>query len=453
MKSILTLLLIPLTLGVFSGCASLDKNLTQGTHVETLPFLGQKKAVRYLFPNGLRLVVVEDHSSPTFAYQTWFDVGSRDEVPGYTGLAHLFEHMMFKQTKNTKEGEFDRILEEHGAEGLNAFTSRDYTAYIQELPIEHLELLMKYESDRMVNLIVNDQSFKTEREVVQNERRFRNENSAEGMLFQEIYPLSYKKSTYRWPVIGYEQDLKRMTAKDASSFYEKFYAPNKATIVIVGDIKPEKAYDLVNRYYGHLKPQNIASFKPTQELKQTAARKKTLKLNVQVDKLMLAYKVPSLRSPNYPAINVIQSVLGGGKSSRLQRALVDKGYANSISVYPMDGVESSLFLILVNLQTNQKIDRVESIVLDEIKNLLKNSISQKELKTAKNKVLFDFYENLNNNSEKAKLIGFYETTSGRFDTFQKQLKETELLSSEKILKVANEYFKPESVSILRGVKK
>ncbi|NDG83730.1 MAG: insulinase family protein, partial [Proteobacteria bacterium] len=200
-------------------------------HFEVIPFAGNFSLRRARLPNGLKILILKDPSSPTFAYQTWFNVGSRNEVAGKTGLAHLFEHLMFKGTTHHKEGEFDALLEQAGAEGENAFTSNDHTAYVQELPDTRFDLITDLEADRMVNLIVNDASFKTEREVVQNERRFRKENSAEGTMYQTLFETSFSEHPYHWPVIGYEQDLNAMTAQDARDFYERFYSPDRATVV------------------------------------------------------------------------------------------------------------------------------------------------------------------------------------------------------------------------------
>ncbi|RYZ67376.1 MAG: insulinase family protein [Proteobacteria bacterium] len=320
----------------FSACATSSKSTPSVAREEVLPFLGGQKVHRYEFKNGLRLLVLQDKTSPTIAYQTWFRVGSRDEDVKYTGLAHLFEHLMFKATKTMKDGEFDHILEAAGGEGMNASTSRDYTDYVQELPKDQLDLLARMESDRMVNLVVDDQQFKTEREVVQNERRYRNENSPDGLMYQEIYERAYSTHPYRWPVIGYEEDLNRMTAKDAAAFYKKHYAPNSATIVIVGDVEPAKALETVVKYYSgipsvELKP-NVRKAEPEQKATIT----KRMKLNTQVEKLMIGFKAPGFSHPDVPALMLVRSALANGKSSRLYKALVETGVASSVAAYDID---------------------------------------------------------------------------------------------------------------------
>lgn len=251
-------------LALFLSACSTAKpaKMNESTWLSSANTSNSSKVYKYELENGLKLIVLEDHSAPTFAYHTWFSVGSMDEDPKYTGLAHLFEHMMFKATKNHPDGDFDHILESAGAEGENAFTNRDYTGYVQSLPRhgkrDNLELIAELESDRMVNLIVDEEVLNKEREVVQNERRFRNENSPEGKMYERVYELAFKKHSYHWPVIGYEEHLQRTKAKECYEFYKRYYAPNNATIVIVGDVKHTDALNIVSKYYGAIPSSKIA---------------------------------------------------------------------------------------------------------------------------------------------------------------------------------------------------
>lgn len=420
---------------------------------ETLPFVGDYRVHRYTMDNGLRVLVVEDHRSPTFAYYTWFKVGSRDETPKYTGLAHLFEHMMFKQTKNLKDGEFDRILESAGGESMNAFTSHDYTGYVQELPKDKLELIVKMESDRMVNLLVDDRAFRTETEVVQNERRYRNENSPDGMMYQEIYGLVFRKHPYRWPVIGYQEDLARMSSQDAVEFYRSYYSPNHATIVVVGDVKPDDVIEMVEKYYGHLPSQAAPVKTIPSEPAQTEPREKKLKLNMQVEKLLMAYRIPEVTHDDIPALELFQSVLGQGKSSRLYRALVETGVASSVETYGIDAKDPSLFLIWVNLQKGKKAPQAETIVLRELASIQKKAPSAQELEGARNRMAYGFYSSFESNNEIANYLGRYETVCNTFtrgtEIFEKALKVT----PEEVQSVAQRYFQPEGRSVLTGVPK
>jgi zinc protease len=418
-----------------------------------VPLVGTFKVHPFTLENGLKLLVVEDHSSPTLAYQTWFRVGSRDEVLNYTGLAHLFEHMMFKGTKEHPEGQYERILEQAGAEGLNAFTSQDYTAYIQEIPSDKLELLASLESDRMVNLVVNDESFRTEVGVVQNERRYRNENNPDGMIEQEMYGLAFKKHPYHWPVVGYQEDLDRMSAENARTFYQNYYNPSHATIIMVGDVTPEHALNVVKKYYGQLpgkaSPPHVVEGEPP--AKET--RRKNLNMNIQVQKVWLAYRVPQLTDPDSPKLEVLAAILTGGKSSRLHRALVDTGIATSVEAANPGSEDPSLFTIAVNLQKGRKAVQAEAVVNRELARLSREIISDREMERAQNRLSFDFYSNLSSNYEKARFLGYFETTANDFRKgveFRRAISKVTPLELQTTVKT---FFVPENRTVITALPK
>ncbi|MBL7714924.1 MAG: insulinase family protein [Bdellovibrionales bacterium] len=432
---------------VASSCATAGK-------VE--PLAGEYKVHRFSLSNGLKLLIVKNSDSPTFAYQTWFNVGSRNEVPGKTGLAHLFEHMMFKETKNLKPDEFDRTLEKVGAEGMNAFTSRDYTAYVQELPVadgKNLDLIAKMESDRMVNLLVNEKALKTETEVVQNERRLRNENSPDGTMYQEIFGVAFTKHPYRWPVIGYEADLASMTAKDAMDFYKSHYAPNRAVIVIVGDVNPSEAFDTVKKYYGSIPAQPDHDPKIEVEPEQKEVRRKTLKLNIQVEKLMMGFHTPEMTHADAPALDVLRAVLATGKSSRLQRSLVDMGLCGSTASFNMNDADPSLLMIMANMQKGRRAAEAEAVILKELKKLSTTPVGDDELSRAKNQLTYEFYSGLDSASELANFIGQSEIVFGNFSKGMQYYDLISKVTADDLMRVAKNYLKPEGRTVLMGVSK
>jgi len=435
---------------IFVGCSTVGSIEKESKRI---PFFGTMEVQRFVLPNGLKLLVLEDSSSPTFAYQTWFRVGSRDEDVNYTGLAHLFEHLMFKGTKNLPEGQLDRLLEQAGAEGENAFTSRDYTAYVQELPKDKLDLIAKLESDRMVNLLVNDQSFATEREVVQNERRMRNENSPDGLMYQEIFGLSFQKHSYRWPVIGYQEDLARMSSKEPREFYQNFYAPNHATVVVVGDVKASEVLRTVVKYYGDLKARKLPEKIIPQEPEQVSPRHKTLRLNTQVQKLMVAYPVPAVTHEDIPVLEVMRTVLTGGKSARLSKALVETGIMTSIDTYDLDDKDPSILVFIGNLQRGKKATQAEAIMLSEIEKFKRAPISQSELERAKNSLQAQFYDGLSTPGEKANFLGHYETVSDSFRTGVELFSKIGAITATQIQAAAKKYLNPNSRSVVMGVQK
>ncbi len=439
---------------LFSACTSSPKVSEPGAKItssETKPLVGAFEVQRTVLSNGLKILVLEDHSSPTFAYQTWVNVGSRDEVMGKTGLAHLFEHLMFKATTNHPEGEFDRILESAGVEDENAFTSWDYTAYIQELPKDKLDLIAKLESDRMVHLAVNDQSFKTEREVVQNERRFRNENSPDGMIFQDLYELAFTRHPYHWPIIGYEKDLASMTSQDARDFYRAYYSPNHATIVVVGDVSNDDVVKTIQKYYGGIAAQNSPVHAILEEPAQTKVRRKVLPLSIQIEKLTMAYHMPGIADPDVPALMVLDSVLTGGRSSRLQRALVETGIASSIETSPMEQKDPTLFIFECNLQRDRKAVRAENVILHELSKLAHQLVSEAELQRAKHRAEFSFYQRLDSAGEKANFLGRYETMTGNFETGLEIEKKMMTVTPQQLQAVVQKYFSPRTRTVVTGV--
>jgi len=438
-----------------AGCAgkATKPAETSGQAPGGVPLVGTFKVHPFTLDNGLRLLVVEDHTSPTLAYQTWFRVGSRDEVLNYTGLAHLFEHMMFKGTRAHPEGQYEHILEQAGAEGLNAFTSQDYTAYIQEIPSSQLELLASLESDRMVNLVVDDKSFHTELGVVQNERRFRNENNPDGMIEQEMFGLAFKKHPYHWPVVGYQEDLDRMSAENARKFYQDYYNPSHATIIMVGYVTPEHALEVVKKYYGSLpakaSPVHVVEAEPAP--KET--HRKMLNLNIQVQKVWIAYRVPPITHADAPKLEVLASVLSGGKSSRLQRALVETGIASSVEASNPGNEDPSLFTIAVNLQKGKKAAQAEAVVNREIQRLIRNAIPDREMERAQNRLSFDFYSGLQSSYEKARFLGYFEATANDFQKGIEFRKQVSKVTPAEMQEVTKAYFIPENKTVITALPK
>ncbi len=447
-KNLAPLLLI--TLLAMQGCASSTLSSGHGTH-EKIAWISPGPSVhRWTLANGLKLIVLENHTSPTFAWQTWFRVGSRDEVPGRTGLAHLFEHMMFKGTKYRKDGEFSRLLDEAGAEGENAFTSQDHTAYIQDLPVESLELIANLESERMRGLIVDESAFSTEREVVQNERRMRMENSPDGTIYQELFGLAFDKQTYRWPVIGYEADLAAMTAQDAREFYDRWYRPNNATIVVVGDVDPEAVHALVVKKYGDLEPGPTLSRNNAVDALISKPRRKELQLNIQSQKIMMGYRAPEADHPDTPAILMLDAVLAAGKSSRLSRALVETGVAITSYGYPLMNVAPSLYLVGATLQPGKSATEAEKLILVEIEKLSRKSPTASEMARALNQLEFAFFSQLSTHAGIANFLGEGETDLGSFEKefgFREALRK---VTPDQVRDIARKWLKASSRITLIG---
>ncbi len=428
----------------------MKKVLKPKTSHEVLPSFGKAKVHRFVLPNGLRLFVQESKLAPIFSYQTWYDVGSRDEEPGLSGIAHLFEHMMFKETKNMRQGVFDKTMESNGARDLNAFTSTDYTAYVQSLPIEALDLVAKLESERMCHLLLTKKQFESEREVVHNERRQRNENNPEGQMFEELQKLAFKVHPYGRPVIGFEEDLNRMTTADCEKFYGEFYTPNNAVISVVGDVKPEKVLAIITKHYGKVAPSKITRPEIQVEPEQREEKVLNMSLNVQVEKAYMAYKIPIADHPDQTPISVLAAILSTGRSSRLYRALVDKGVTIDIGAGANPGKDAGLFYVTFSAQAGKKASDAIKAIDDEFATIMNKPISEEELRRAKNKLQTEFFMGLGTNSARANFVAQNEIVLGDYKKAVRALEELEEVTAEDVMRVTKSYFQKTNRSMVIG---
>jgi zinc protease len=275
--------------------------------------------------NGLRLIVKEDHRAPTVVHQVWYRVGSMDETPGVTGVAHVLEHMMFKGTRRFAPGEFSRLVAEAGGRE-NAFTSTDFTVYHEQVHRDRLPLAMRLEADRMVNLVVRPEEFAREIKVVMEERRLSYEDRPRSLLVESLLATAFVAHPYKSPTIGWMPDLQSMTWKDALAWYRRWYAPNNATVVVVGDVQPEQVLAWARRYYGVLARRMIPARKALAEPQQRGLKRVTLKAPAELPYVHLGYKVPALRDPAGDwepyAISLIAQALGGNDAARFNQILV-----------------------------------------------------------------------------------------------------------------------------------
>lgn len=416
-----------------------------------VPFLGKASVHRFRFANGLTLLVLEDKLAPVFSYQTWYNVGSRDEAEGLSGIAHLFEHMMFKETKNLKPGVFDKTMESAGARDLNAFTSTDYTAYVQSLPKESLSLVAKLESERMTNLLLTKELFESEREVVHNERKQRNENNPEGQMFEELQGLAFEKHPYGRPVIGFEADLNRMTTKDCEAFYKSYYSPNNAVIAIVGDVNAKSAARIVDRAYGKIPKSSLRKKSPAPEPPQAHEKVKILNLGVQVEKAYVAYKIPPAEHADHVPLAVFSTILSTGRSSRLYQALVDKGITIDVGAGAGASKDEGLFYITCSLQAGRRAQEAVDVLDRELKRIADEGITDEELRRAKNKLQTEFFMGLSTNPARANFLGMNETVLGDFSKAVYAMRQVDEVNRPQIVDVASRYFQRERRTIVIGV--
>ncbi|MCW9030826.1 MAG: insulinase family protein, partial [Gammaproteobacteria bacterium] len=277
--------------------------------------------------NGMKVLVKEDHRAPIVVSQVWYKVGSSYEYSGITGVSHVLEHMMFKGTNKHPAGEFSRIIAENGGRE-NAFTGKDFTAYFQQLEKSRLQVSFEMEADRMRNLLLPEEEFKKELAVVMEERRMRTEDKASALTTEQFFATAYTNHPYHQPIIGWMNDLENLQVADLRSWYEKFYAPNNATLVVVGDVKAQEVFELAKIYFADLKPSDIASTKPRLDAKQKGERRINVKAPARIPYIVMGYKVPSYKTAKEEwepyALDVLAYVLSGGSSSRFPKSLVRK---------------------------------------------------------------------------------------------------------------------------------
>ncbi len=408
--------------------------------VDSFSFGKAIKVEKYRLTNGLKVIIMEDHSAPVFAYHTWFNVGSRNEREGITGIAHLFEHLMFKETKNLKDGEFDRILEEQGGR-INASTYTDWTFYRESLPKEAFHLIPKLEADRMQNMILNDAQVNAEREVVANERRFRTDNSPSGTMFELLNKTAFTKHPYHWPVIGWMKDIQSITTKDCIDFHHTYYAPNNATVVVVGDIDTETALREINEAYGAIPSSMIPPDALPVEPPQEKERREAIDQPIPADKLVIGYKIGNSLHPDAPVLEVANALLFEGKSSRLYRKLVtDKEIAAETGGWVDQAKDPSLYVIDVTMREGRTAAEAEKNIDEELTRLQTTDVPNDELEKVKNRLETSFWENFRNVDQKAQALGYHETVVKDYRRYFQDVDKYQKVSAADVRRVANTYF-------------
>jgi zinc protease len=350
---------------------------------------------RYRLDNGLGLLILPDRAAPVVAYQTWFRVGSRHEQVGKTGLAHLFEHLMFNQTANLAPGEFDRRMEAVGGE-TNAATWLDWTYYRDSLPAAALPLGAELEADRLGNLTLTAAQVDSEREVVASERRMRVDDDVDGFLSEQLFATAFERHPYHWPTIGWMEDIMAFSPEDCRGFHAVHYAPGNATLVIVGDVDPEATAALIARHYGAiparpLPPERVLPLEPP----QTGERRKVFAKPVPADRALLGWHAPPQRHVDWLPLQLAQEVLLGGPSSRLYRKLViERQIASSVSGMLMPVAEPGLYEMQVAMMRGHATTEAEAIIDAEIAALGRGGLAGEELERVKNRYETGFWSEL-----------------------------------------------------------
>ena len=406
------------------------------------------KVEKFTLPNGLTVLLHEDHSAPIISYNTWFRVGSKHEEVGFTGLAHLFEHMMFTGTKKYSRDQFDLILQSNGAVN-NAFTTHDYTGYYENLPSAKLELIIDMEADRLVNLQVTEANLKSEREVVKEERRFRVDNNPMGLLREGIFSTVFRAHPYKWPVIGYMKDLNAVTVEKAQQFFKTFYSPNNAVIVIAGDFKSSAAKSLIQKYYSQIPAQELPKRTLAAEPQQASGRGQLIRQPVQNVTVALAYRAPAAGHADVYPLDLLSNILGQGSSSRLHKRLVYKEQtATSASSSNYSLQDHGIFQVFASLKPGQGADSVQKALLAEVWRPRNQLVTPEELAKAKKQIIQSYVSQLKTVSGKAEAIAQNEILFGDWEQLFRDLESYEKVTADQIKQVANTYLTPERANTI-----
>ncbi|MDF2459026.1 MAG: putative Zn-dependent peptidase family [Nitrospira sp.] len=394
----------------------------------------------YLLSNGMKVLLVEMPKAPVATVQVWYKVGSRNEVMGRAGLSHMLEHMMFKGTAKYPKGSFSRLIRKNGGMD-NAFTSQDFTAYFENLAADRVQLALEMEADRMQGLILDQNELKTEREVVKEERRLRTEDDPQGALVEALFAQAYLSHPYHWPVIGWFGDLDAMTLDDLQRHYDTYYSPNNATLIVVGDIKAEQLLPTIKHLFEPIprgpEPKPVA----TMEAEQKGERRFLLKREAQVPFVMMGYRVPNYTSEDSYALDVLESILSHGKSSRLYQSLVyDQKLSLAVGAeYGLMQTDPGLFYFYALVSPGQKVEVVEEALHKEIKRLQSEAPTEQELQRAKNQVEAARIFEQDSNFRHAMLLGQAESVGAGWRKVDQFLERIRAVTAKDVQRVAGQY--------------
>lgn len=398
--------------------------------------------------NGLRLRLLENDAVPTVSWYTFFRVGSRNERPGITGIAHLFEHMMFNGAAKYGPKEFDRVLESAGGTS-NAYTSPDVTAYYEDFAADALETVVDLESDRMRALAITPEMLASEREVVKEERRLRVDNDIVGMLDEALGTLVWRAHPYRWPVIGWMGDIDAITREDAQDFFRTFYAPSNAIVVGVGDLDADRTIDLVERYYGDIPAGPPVPEVVDAEPEPNGERRAFVHYPSQTSALMIGFRAPKAADPDTFVLDVVQSALSVGDSSRLIRRLVyDEEVATNVMVDFGWRIDPGVFLVFAELQPGADPRRAEASIHDELRKVVEEGLSDLELRKAKNTLRAHFLHEIATNNGRAHAIGNYEILLGDWRESLRTLDRYAAVRNADVKRVAARIFSARNRSVV-----
>lgn len=415
---------------------------------------------QYTLQNGMTLIVQPDHRAPTAVHMLWVRVGSMDEVDGASGVAHVLEHMMFKGTPTVKAGDFSRKVAALGGRE-NAFTSRDYTGFFQQIPNQRLEDVMRLEADRFANNQWSDQEFAKEIEVVKEERRLRTEDNAQARMSEALYAVAYSASPYRRPIVGWMNDLEALTPDDARAFYQRWYSPANAAVIVAGDVEPDAVYALAQKWYGGISDHALPQRKPRVEPEQSGMRRLDFKAPAEQGSVTLAFKIPSFvasaldsdadaASNDALALTMLAAVLSGYDNARLERALTqdDDHVADSAGAYCGLGARGPSLCMLYGVPAAGKTAaQVEAALRAQVALIAKAGVQEAELQRVKNQWIASEVYKLDSVFNQARILGSNWAIGWPIDADDKLIGRLRAVTATQVQAVASTYFGDDALTV------
>lgn len=428
------------------GCSSVKKTFFSKEKLNELG-LGFQLVQKDL-SNGLHIIMVEDHTVPLVEYQTWVNVGSVDERFGMTGLAHLFEHLMFKGSQNYGPRAFFNTLESKGA-NVNAYTTRDYTVFHETVVPTLLDDVIQLEADRLRGLKLSHEVLHTEREVVYEERRLRTDSSPDGRLQEEVWALSYQAHPYRWPVIGYPEDLARLTVKDLEAFFKTYYQPSNVTLVIVGAIDSTTLFEKIKKAYGDIPQGEKIKRHVVAEPEQKQERRKTIYDRVASEKIVMTYPITSATETDTHALDVLSTILFSGSSSLAHRRLFEeKRLVFGVSGVSFTPKHPGLFFVQGTLQKGRTAEEFEKEIEALFREVAQKGVTEEEMRIAVRKLTVETMDMVRTAHGLAGLMGTVHLLLGDAEKYKDDLMKYSKVTRDQVNAALIKYLRPERKNVL-----
>ena len=389
--------------------------------------------------NGLQVLVHEDHSAPVISSYIFYRCGSRNERDGQTGIAHLFEHMMFNGGMKFGPGQFDDLIEGNGG-STNGFTTRDLTAYLNNFPTEALPIVLDLEADRMWHLAITPTNLEQERGIVAEERRLRIDNDVQGSMDEALYLHAFVRSSYRWNTVGFMADIQRITLAEAKAYFAHCYAPNNAVVVLAGDVTAHEAFARVNRAFGAIPRAEPPPPVDAQEPLQAGERRLVVRRIAELPAVLMGYHGVKAMDADRPALEVAAQVMGGGESARLDRDIVrERELATAVQVDPGGGIDPDLFSFYAQARPGKTTAQIEARIEAVVAAMATTPVPDDELRKAKRQLRADLVKGLKTVSGKASKLGFAQVVFGDYRALVGMEAQWEAVTADDVRRVVGRY--------------